>query len=149
MSPDQLQALRAEIAETVDPAVIAARDTPAIATAVSAGRTRTRVVPIADVQAYLQSHGIWWAIKSISRDTVHPAFAAAEAVMDVATARYENIDLGLPIVAMMFGGLVAAGVMTQDDMSALQALSVVDDPVSEFDVRRACWSDAGEWQLWH
>ena len=28
---------------------------------------------------------------------------------------------------------------------ALKATAEVADPISEFDVRRACWSDAGEW----
>lgn len=138
-------ALLDEIRAKVPVDVLKAKDTQAIADALSAGRTKVQKVPIADVQAYLQTNGVWWAIKAAASDSAHPAQSAAVAVLDVAGARYENIDTTLPLVGQMLGGLVATGVIGQTHMDELMALWVVTDPVSEFDVRRACWADNGDW----
>lgn len=138
-------ALLDEIRAKVPVDVLKAKDTRAIADALSAGRTKVQKVPIADVQAYLQTNGVWWAIKAAAADSAHPAQSAAVAVLDVAGARYENIDTTLPLVGQMLGGLVATGVIGQTHMDELMALGVVADPVSEFDVRRACWADNGDW----
>jgi selenophosphate synthase len=138
-------ALLDEIRAKVPAVVLATKDTQAIADAFNAGRTKVQKVPIADVQAYLQTNGIWWTIKAAAADAAHPAQSAAIAVIDVAGARYENIDTTLPLVGQMLGGLVATGVITQPHMDDLMSLGVVPDPVSEMDVRRACWADNGTW----
>lgn len=114
--------------------LIAAQEHGQIAALVSAGRTKVVKVPIADMQAYLQTQGVWWAIKSAAADPAHAAVAAAVAVIDVANARYENIDTTLPMVAQMLGALVTAAILTQAQMDALTALGVVPDPVSASDV---------------
>ena len=131
--------------KALDPALAKSRDTQAIADALSVGRIKVTKVPIADVQAVLQSSGLWWAVKAVAADPAHPAKAAADALMDVANARYENINMTLPIVAQMLGALVATRVMTQEQLDELVNLGVQPDPVSEFDVRRAVWSDAGDY----
>jgi hypothetical protein len=138
-----LDALKAEI--LANPAcadALKARDLDAIAALASNGRTTTQNVPIADVQAHLQSSGVWWAIKAVAATPQHPAVNAAIAVMDVATARYERIDMTLPIIAQMLGGLVATGVLPQAEMDALIALSVVPAPVSRLDVEAALFKVA-------
>lgn len=149
MSESNHLALRSEIAEKVGAEIIATRDTQAIADALSVGRVRRVLVPIADLQAHMQTVGIWWAIKGAARNPEHPAHAAADVVMDVASARYENVDLTLPLVDVQFTALVAAGLMAQADLDALHAMSIKDDPVTEFDVRRACWAEdeAEKWLL--
>lgn len=38
-------------------------------------------------------------------------------------------------------------VCTFADATKLKALAEVADPVSEFDVRKLCWSDTGEWMV--
>jgi hypothetical protein len=119
------------------PELIASRDHAAIAASVSTGRTKTQKVPIADIQAYLQTQGLWWAIKAVAADAAHPANAAGIAVIDVASARYDNIDTTLPIVAQMLGGLVATSVMTQAQMDDISSLGVVAAPVSVLDVALA------------
>ncbi len=124
---------------------LAARDCGALATILSTGRTKTIAVPIADLQAYLQGNGTWWGIKAIAANTAHAAYPAACAAMDVTSARYENIDMSLPIVSQMLGGLVAASAITQADMDALIAMSIVPDVVAPQEVVKACWSDNGTW----
>ena len=109
----------------------------AIAAAMSTGRTKVTKVAIADVQAYLQTQGLWWSIKAVAADVAHPAQSAAIAVLDVANARYDNIDMTLPIVATMLGGLVATSVITQGAMDALVGLGTVPDAVSVQDVINA------------
>jgi hypothetical protein len=129
--------------QALDPALIASRDEYALAAALSVGRTKTVKVPIADVQANLQTTGLWWSVKAVAADAAHPAHAAAIALMDVANARYDNIDMTLPIVAQMLGELVSAGVMTQAQMDALTGMGVVPDPVDPMVVRQAIWNDDG------
>lgn len=118
-------------------ALQAAGDTQGIADALSIGRTKTVKVAIADLQAYLQTTGIWWAIKTVAADAAHPAQAAAIAVVDVAGARYENIDMSLPVVSQMLGGLVATGVIGADHQDAMVALGVVPDPITHTQVGAA------------
>jgi hypothetical protein len=131
----QIQALPQE--------VLATGNSQSIADALNVGRVKTVKVPIADVQAYLQTQGLWWAVKAVAADAAHPAQSAAVAVLDVAGARYENIDMTLPIVAQMLGGLVATSVITQAAMDDLTGMGVVPDPVSEFEVRVAIVADDG------
>lgn len=119
------------------PPEVQAVGTQAIADALSVGRTKVTKVPIADVQAYLQTQGLWWNIKAVAADVAHPAQSAAIAVLDVANARYENIDMTLPIVAQMLGGLVATNVITQANMDALVGMGVVPDPVDHTQVGAA------------
>lgn len=126
-----------EITAKCSPELIASGEHGEIAALVSVGRTKTQKVPIADIQAYLQTQGLWWAIKAVAADGAHPANTAAIAVIDVANARYENIDTTLPIVAQMLGGLVATDVMTQTQMDDISALGTVPAPVSVSEVIEA------------
>lgn len=121
----------------------AVRDCHELARLCSIGRTKTVLVSLADVQAKLQETGAWWAIKAIAADAAHPANAAAVAVVDVAGARYQNLDTTLPIVADMFGALVAAGAMPQDVMDAIMAMGTVPDPCTQREVAMALYDDYG------
>ena len=119
-----------EIQQKCSAELIASRDFDAIAAAVSVGRTKLNKVPIADVQAHLQSDGSWWSIKAVAGNADHPAQGAAIAILDVASARYENIDTTLPIVGQMLGGLVAASVIQQASMDTIVGMGVTPDPVT-------------------
>lgn len=137
-----LQALKDELRGRQDcAAAIAVKDCTALAQIVSAGRTTTRLVPIADIQAYLQGAGVWWSIKAVPVD--NPAHAAAQAILDVSNARYQNIDMTLPLVGQMFGALVLTGVIQQSHFDAITAMSQMPDPVSPRDVAIALWNDDG------
>lgn len=136
--------LREEILARPDcAAAVGARDLDAIAAIVSAGRTTTRRVPIEDVQAHLQSSGLWWPIKAVADDPQHPAYQAAVAIVDVAGARYQRLDMTLPIIAQMLGGLVATGVLPQSEMDQLIGMSVVAAPVSRSEVEAALFNPDG------
>jgi hypothetical protein len=136
--------LRDEILARPDCAdAVAARDLDALAALVSADRTTTQRVPIEDVQAHLQSSGLWWPIKAVAADPAHPAYAAAVAVVDVANARYGRLDMTLPIIAQMLGGLVATGVLPQSEMDQLIAMSVIPAPVSRLEVEAALFNPDG------
>lgn len=119
-----------EIVAKCTPVEIAAGNHHVIAAKVNAGRVKTVKTPIEDIQAYLQTTGSWWAVKAVAKDTAHPAFAAADALMDVANARYNNIDTSLPIVATMLGGLVAASVLTQVEADFIMTMGQQPDPVT-------------------
>ena len=103
----------------------------------SVGRTRAVRVPIADIQAYLQSHGIWWVLKAAAADAAHPGQQAAAAVIEVASARYDNIDFTLSFVGYIFSSLVAAGLMAQADFDALHAMSMVPAEASSQSVTKS------------
>ena len=119
-----------EIKSKCSAELIASRDHDAIAAAVNVGRIRTDKVPIADIQAHLQSDGSWWVIKGVAAQADHAACAAAIALLDVAGARYENIDTTLPIVGQMLGALVATSVITQASLDVVVAMGVKPNPVT-------------------
>lgn len=138
MTPDQQAALEAVAGRALVAADIAvldpllaydSRNDVAIAAHLSAGRTRAVRVPIADLQAYLQAHGIWWVLKSAAADAAHPGCQAATAALEVATARYENIDFQLSFVGFVLGSLVTAELMSAADYAALLAMSSIPDPI--------------------
>ena len=138
--------LRDEILARPDlSAAVVARDCAALADAMSVGRTRRKLVAIADIQARLQGSGAWWAIKGALQSGVTPAEvrAAAQAVMDVASARYDNVDMSIPLVAQMFGGLVAAGLLPVETLAEITAMSVAYDPLSPADVADALYNPDG------
>lgn len=139
--------LLAEIQSKCSAELIASRDHDAIAAVVNAGRTKTIKVPIADVQAYLQTQGLWWAIKAVAANAAHPAQAAAVAVLDVAGARYDNIDMTLPIVAEMLSGLMVTAVITHAAMDALVTMGVVPDLITGQQVNNAMRTDSGDWRI--
>ena len=127
--------LRDEILSRPDCAdALAIRDCGALAALLSTGRTKLVMTPIADLQAYLQGNGLWWSIKAVAGDPANPAYQAAQALMDVANARYENIDMSLPIVDQMLGALVDAGIMPQASADALKEMAIAPDPYSVQDV---------------
>jgi len=118
-----------EILAKCTPEEIAGGNYHVIAEKVNAGRTKTELVPISDVQAYLQAQGVWWALKTVA-STDHPAKAAAEAVIDVANARYNNIDTSIPLVGQMLGALLATNVLTQEQYDHVTTMGVSPDLAS-------------------
>ena len=115
-------------------ALLTSQEHGEIAARLSLGRTKTVVVPIADIQAYLQTNGLWTSIKETANSASHPAKNAASALLDVATSRYANINMMLPIVGQLLGGLVATGVITQAQKDELAAMSVMPDVVTNQEV---------------
>lgn len=134
---------------------VAARDCSAIAAAMSVGRTRRKLVQIADIQARLQSSGAWWRIKAALADpTIIPEpyradiVQAAVAVVDVAMARYVNVDMSIALVAASFGALVSVGLLPAATYEEIVAMSYEPDPLSAADVADALYEFDGtpKWQ---
>ena len=138
MTPAQQQALesvagRALTADDIavlDPLIAwDNRQDVSIAAHLSIGRTRSVHVPIADLQAHMQTIGIWWMLKQVAADPQHPGQQAAAAVLEVASARYDNVDIELSFVGYVFGSLVTAGLMSADDLAAIRAMGRIADPL--------------------
>lgn len=117
---------------------VATRDLDALAALVSAGRTTTRRVPIEDIQARLMSAGEWWQIKAAATPG-----SIEETVIDVAGARYGNVDFSLPLVRQQFAYLVGAGRLAQSTFDDLLAMSQAPAPVSRGDVEAALFNPDG------
>ena len=126
-----------EIRAKCSAALISSRDMGAITDAVNLKRTMHVHVPIADIQAYLQANGQWWIIKDAAADPLHVGHTPAAAIMDVANARYENIDIGLSFVGFVFSGLVSAGLLSQANIDAINEMGIRADPVMVQAVCRA------------
>lgn len=142
---DDMAALRAEILAKVDAAIIATQDSQAIADALSIGRTQVATEPTrvgkGQVLATLgMDEGNSFLDVICSNDPVSP-FRHAKDVLAAG-----EMDLTMPLVRGMIAALAPAH-LTQDAADALLALGEEPAPVSEFMVRRACWSDLGEWLL--
>jgi hypothetical protein len=127
----EIQALPAELR--------ASRDTQAIADALSVGRTKpsTREIgngTILEVLGLTAGNALLDAINNA------PDFRHVKPLV-----QQGRLIVGGPLVAAALSGMVAGGVITQADADKLLAIAVQPDPVSEIDVRRAVWSDAGDY----
>lgn len=58
----------------------------------------------------------------------------------------DGLDFGSPALRGMLDQFVGLGILTAGEVDALKALALEPDPVSEMDVRRACWADDGTWR---
>lgn len=128
---DEIRALPAEL--------LAGRDTAAIAGALSEGRTQ--LVP-----------------KEIGSGTIIETIglAAGNALLDVLYAQADfrhvkpmleqgRLRVDSALVRATLDSLAGAGVITAAQCAALKALAEAPSPVSEYAVRRAVWSDDGQW----
>ena len=125
---------KAEVLAKCSAAEIASRNETAIATTVNVGRTTTRVVPVADVEAYLHTHNLWLAVEAAAAGTPSAAQMSALALVKFASSRVANMDTTLPIIAAQLGYLVAGNVIAQADRDAIISMGTVPDPVTSFQV---------------
>ena len=99
-----------------------------IAAALNApGASTRRRVPIADLQARAMETGVYTALRVVVGNAQAPAElrAMAQTVLDLANARFADIDLDNSASRQMFGALQAAGVLTQVQAAEIDALAVV------------------------
>lgn len=132
-------ALLAEIRSRVLPALLATRDHHAIAAAVSNGRTRPTNREI----------GNGLVIETVGLDVGNKILDAVAAAPEMRHVRplleQGRLSSSSPLMAQWLSGLAAGGTIPAEAAEALIALGCEPAPVTEEDVRRACWSDAGEW----
>jgi hypothetical protein len=58
----------------------------------------------------------------------------------------DGLDFGSAALRGMLDQFVGMGILTADEVDGLKSLALQDAPVSEMDVRRACWADDGTWR---
>lgn len=88
--------------------------------------TRRRA-PIADLQARAMETGVYTALRVVVGNAQAPAElrAMAQTVLDLANARFADIDLDNSASQQMFGALQQAGVISQQQAAQIDALAVV------------------------
>lgn len=146
--------LLAEIQAKCSPELLASRDTEAIAAAVNAGRVRIE-------SRMLSERGVLSALGPTAGDEFLNALEAAAASPDalpvplrgfygairraVGWLKGDGIDVGDPVTRSLLDAMAATGAVNATSAAAIKRLAERSDPVSEMDVRRALWSDDGEW----
>lgn len=155
--------LLAEIQAKCSPELLASRDTAAIAAAVSAGRTRQdhitkftslgiseRFPALGSLPGPLAAEMVLQKLEAFRDAALSSADPATRLLGGAIKRQMQHLEgngmaIGSPAVAQMLAVIVGAGGLTQAEMDALVSVAAVPDPVSDLDVRRALWSDAGEW----
>lgn len=89
-----------------------------------ATRSVPRMVPIPEIMAYIHTNGIWIPIEDGSTDASLPKQIrdSARMVMSVMHARYENVDINLPIFGQVLNALVQGNLIQQKHKDEVIAL---------------------------
>ena len=143
-----------QIKAKVPAELLATRDTVAIAAAFNPGRVRVE-------PRMLSERGVLSALGPTAGDAFLTALeaAAASAVALPAPLRSyhgairravgwikgDGIDVGDAVTRSLLDAMASAGVVNAASASAIKRLAERSDPVEEIEVRRALWSDAGEY----
>ena len=127
----------------LDAALVASRDTQAIADALSVGRVQ--VVPRQiGFGAVLDTLGDDAGAAMLDTlDSLRPIVPKLKYVWVLLDKG--ELDVGMSSVRAGLDGLAAQGVITEAQAVALKALAEVPAAITEFEVRCAVWSDAGEY----
>ena len=152
-----------EIRAKCPPELLASRDTEAIAAAVSAGRVRKdhttkftslgiseRFPALGPLPGPLAAEMVLQKLEGFREAALGSTDAATKLLGGAIRRQMQHLEgngmaIGSPAVAQMLTVIVANGGLSKAEMDALVSVATVPDPVSEIDVRRACWSDLGEW----
>lgn len=145
---DDIRALPQEVLDTRDTAQIAAA-LPVIVSVrphMITERGVLSVLPVPDGDAFLS------ALESFAAATLpvgHPLAAYHGTIRRgigwLKTS--DGLDVGDPLSRLLLDTLVQAGVVSAASVARIKTLAEVDVPIEEIDVRRACWSDEGVWQV--
>lgn len=128
-----------EISANVPPDVLATRNTQAITDALNATRTKPSGLQVGK-GTILETIGLAAGNAFLDVIDTQPDFRHVRGL--IAEGR---LIISSQLVKATIGSLVPA-VLTQAQADALLALATVPDPIDELSVRRAVWSDAGEWR---
>lgn len=127
-----------EIKQKCSPSLIASRQHGEIAAKVSEGRTKPSTREIGN-GTILETIGLGHGNAMLDVIYTDPNFRHVKPLLEQG-----RLIVGSPMVVQTIQSMVPL-VYPQAVADLLLALTVDPDPVTEFDVRRACWSDAGEW----
>ena len=136
---------KAEVLAKCTAAQIASHDQAAMAATINIGRVRTDPVSVDTVKAYLHQHALWVGIQLVSikgfavadPTTLTNTQKAAMALVAFAESGVGFMHMDLPVIGMQLSLLVAGGLMTEADKTAILALAVTPDPVTSFQVAQA------------
>lgn len=99
-----------------------------IAAALNApGASTRRRVPIAELQARAMESGVYTALRVVVGNAQAPAElrAVAQTVLDLANARFADVDMDNASALQMFGALQQAGIITPQQAAAIDGLADV------------------------
>lgn len=128
-----------EIKAKVPPDVLATRNDAAIAAEFSKSRTKPSTKEIGN-GTILETIGLTHGNAMLDVIYNDPQFRHVKPLLEQG-----RLIVGSPLVVATIQGMAANGVIPAPARDALLALTVEPDPVSDLDVRRALWSDDGEW----
>jgi len=113
--------------EIAQPAYAGMTDAEIVAALNAPGAARRRRVPIAELQALAMESGVYTALRVVVGNAQAPAElrAVAQTVLDLANARFADVDMDNASAVQMFGALQQAGVMTPQQAAAIDALATV------------------------
>lgn len=96
-----------------------------IVTALNAETTARRRVPISELQARAMETGVYTALRAAVASTQVPddLRAVCQTVLDLAQARFADVDLDNAASVQMFGAIQQAGIMTAQQAAAIDALA--------------------------
>lgn len=108
-----------QYAGMTDVEIAAALNTPSAST--------RRRVPIAELQARAMESGVYTTLRVVVGNAQAPAElrAVAQTVLDLANARFADVDMDNASAVQMFGVLQQAGVITVQQARAIDALATV------------------------
>lgn len=111
--------VKPEYADMTDAEIAAALNAP--------GASTRRRVPIAELQARAMESGVYTALRVVVGNAQAPAElrAVAQTVLDLANARFADVDMDNASAVQMFGALQQAGVITAQQAAMIDALADV------------------------
>lgn len=127
-----------EIQSKCSAELIASRDHDAIAAVVNVGRTKV-VQTLGGIGTVLETLGPISGAELLDNLEAMSSTNSAVKWAFVLINRGE-LDFGSPATRLMIDQLIPGAVG-----EALKAVAEQPDSVTEFDIRKACWSDNGEW----
>lgn len=118
------QLLYSEISQ---PQYIGMTDAEIVAALNAPGASTRRRVPIAELQAQAMESGVYTALRVVVGNAQAPAElrAVAQTVLDLANARFADVDMDNASAVQMFGALQQAGVITAQQAAQIDALATV------------------------
>lgn len=134
----------AEIRSKCSAELLASRNVTQITAALNVGRTRIGAVSRARFAIWAAA-GPRAVIEDEAANSSSDYRASALTLKDLLVGAADELDLADPQVAALLAQWHAGGKISDAEHASLVALATMPDPVDELSVRRACWSDAGEW----
>lgn len=144
MTPAELSTLKDEILAKCSPEVIASQDSALIAAAVSVGRTKVAPIDRANFAMWCGATGLRASIQDAADTVGNPLRSIALTLLDFLQGGVaQSLDLSDPHNQTMLAAWEQAGAITSGQVADLNAMTVVADPVTEYDVRCAMWAADG------